>query len=131
MAKSDTKQYQTNKIIYVVEPDSSIHEQIASLYTSSSCSVMMYTCAEGFLEQSEIVSGCLIIGTEMPGMSTVELMQELKYLGIKIPVIVLGDKDDLPKAVKVMRAGALDFIGTPFTNQRLKISIDEMLSRVS
>ncbi len=67
MAKSDTTQYQINKIIYVVEPDSSIRERIALLYTSSSYSVMMFTCAEDFLQQSEIVSGCLIIGTEMPG----------------------------------------------------------------
>ncbi|MEE9161010.1 MAG: response regulator, partial [Gammaproteobacteria bacterium] len=117
MAKLDTNQHQANQTIYLVEADKLMRERIASLYTSSSCSVMMYACAEGFLEQSEIVSGCLIIGTEMPGMNTVELMQELKHLGIKIPIIVLGDREDLPKAVKVMRAGALDFIGMPFTNQ--------------
>ncbi len=127
MAKSDTKQHQTNKIIYVVEPDSSIRERIALLYASSSYSVMMFTCAEAFLQQSEIVAGCLVLGIEMPGMSTVELMQELKNLGIKIPIIVLGDREDLPKAVEVMRAGALDFIGKPFTNQRLKLSIEKML----
>ncbi len=131
MAKSDTKQHQTNKIIYVVEPDSSIRERIASLYASSTYSVMMFTCAEAFLQQSEIMSGCLIIGTEMLGMSAVELIHELEHQGINIPVIVLGDKDGLPMAVKVMRAGALDFIGKPFTNQRLKISIDEMLTGVS
>ena len=131
MAKSDTKQHQTNKIIYVVDPDSSICKRIASLYASSSYSVTMYTCAEDFLKQSRIVAGCLILGIEMPGMSIDELMQELKHLGIKIPIIVLGDRDDLPKAVKVMRAGALDFIGKPFTDQRLKISIDKMLPGVS
>ncbi len=131
MAKSDTKQHQTNKIIYVVDPDSSICKRIASLYASSSCSVKTFTCAGDFLKQSEIVAGCLILGIEMPGMSTDELMQELKHLGIKIPIIVLGDRDDLPKAVKVIRAGALDFIGKPFTDQRLKISIDKMLPGVS
>ncbi len=127
MAKLDTKQHQTSKIIYVVDPDSSICELIASLFTFSSCQVMMYTCAEDFLEQSGIVAGCLVLGIEMPGMSTVELMQELKRLGIKIPIIVLGNRNDLPMAVEVMRAGALDFIGKPFTNQRLKISIEKML----
>ena len=127
MAKSDTKQHQTNKIIYVVDPDSSICKRIASLFTSSSCSVKTFTCAGDFLKQPEIVAGCLVLGIKMPGISAVELMQELKHLGIKIPIIVLGDRDDLPKAVEVMRAGALDFIGKPFTNQRLKISIEKML----
>ena len=127
MAKSDTNQHQANQTIYLVEADKLMRERIASLYTSSSCPVMTYICAEDFLEQSGIVAGCLVLGIEMPGMSTVELMQELKRLGIKIPIIVLGDREDLPKAVKVMRAGALDFIGMPFTNQRLKISIEKML----
>ena len=127
MAKSDTNQHQANQTIYLVEPDKLMRERIASLYISSSCSVMTYTCAEDFLEQSGIVAGCLVLGIEMPDMSTVELMQELKHLGIKIPIIVLGDREDLPKAVKVMRAGALDYIGMPFTNQRLKTSIEKML----
>jgi two-component system, LuxR family, response regulator FixJ len=120
-----------HQIIYVVEPDGLMRERIASIYISSPCSVMIYTSAEDFLDQSEITAGCLILGIEMPGMSAVELMQELKYLGIKIPVIVLGDRDDLPKAVKVMRAGALDFIGKPFTDQRLKISVEKMLPLTS
>ncbi len=127
MNESDTKQHQENQTIYLVEPDKLMRERIASIFTSSPSLVKMYTCAEDFLKQSEIVAGCLVLGIEMPGMSSVELMQELKRLGIKIPIIVLGDREDLPKAVEVMRAGALDFIGIPFTNQRLKISIEKML----
>ena len=127
MNETDTKQHQANQTIYLVEPDKLIRERIASIFTSSPCTVKMYSCAKDFLKQSEIVAGCLVMGIEMPGMSTVELMQELKLLGIKIPIIVLGDRDDLPKAVEVMRAGALDFIGKPFTDQRLKVSIEKML----
>jgi two-component system response regulator FixJ len=127
MNKSDIKQHQANQTIYLVEPDKLIRDRITSLYASSSSSIILYTCTEDFLKQPEIVAGCLVLGIEMPGMSTVELMQELKLRGIKIPIIVLGDRDDLPKAVKIMRAGALDFIGKPFTNQRLIVSIEKML----
>ena len=127
MNKTDTKQHQENQTIYLVEPDNLIRERIASIFTSSPSLVKMYSCAEDFLKQSEIVAGCLVLGIEMPGMGAVGLMQELKLLGIKIPIIVLGDRDDLPKAVEVMRAGALDFIGKPFTDQRLKVSIEKML----
>jgi FixJ family two-component response regulator len=63
MNKPDTKQHQANQTIYLVEPDKLMRERIASLYTSSSsCSVMMYTCAEDFLKQSGIVAGCLVLG---------------------------------------------------------------------
>ncbi len=131
MNKPDTRQQHANKIIYLVEPDNSLRERIFSLHTSSSCSVKTYTCAEDFLKQSKIVADCLILGIEMPGMSAVELIQELKYLGINIPTIVLGNRDDLPRIVKIMRAGAVDFIGKPFTDQRLKVSVDKMLSHNS
>jgi FixJ family two-component response regulator len=127
MNETDTKQHQANQTIYLVEPDNLTRERIASIFTSSLSLVKMYTCAEDFLKQSEIVAGCLVLGVEMPGMGAVELMQELKLLGIKIPIIVLGDRDDLLKAVEVMRAGALDFIGKPFTDQRLRVSIKKML----
>jgi two-component system, LuxR family, response regulator FixJ len=131
MDNLEPKQHQIRQTIYVVEPDSSIRDQIAALYDSPSLyTVVPYSCGEDFLNQSDFAAGCLIVGIEMPDMSTIDLLQALKSQGIKMPTIVLGENDDLPKAVKVMQAGALDFITKPFTNQRLKISIGNLLPSI-
>ncbi|NIQ15887.1 MAG: response regulator [Candidatus Dadabacteria bacterium] len=61
-------------------------------------------------------------------MSTINLLRELKCLKIDIPTIVLGSQHDFPEVVKVMRAGATDFLGKPFTDHRLKSSIKRALS---
>jgi two-component system, LuxR family, response regulator FixJ len=131
MNDSEPKQNQTPRTIYVVEQDEVICEQISALYEASSLYIVeSYSCAEDFLIKSDFAAGCLIVNIDMPGMSTIDLLQALKSQGIKMPTIVLGEKDDLPKAVKVMQAGALDFISKPFTNQRLKISVNNVLSSI-
>ena len=62
-------------------------------------------------------------------MNTFELMQELKQF--KIPIIAMGEEDDVPQAVTVMRAGALDFISKPFTDQKLKSCVEKIMSSVT
>lgn len=132
MNDSKSKQHQTPQTIYVVDQDVSLCERISALYEGSSLYIVeSYACAEDFLSQSEFATGCLIVSIEMPGMTTMNLIHKLKAQGLKMPTIVLGEKDDLPQAVKVMQAGVLDFITKPFTNQRLKISIGNILPSIS
>ena len=62
-------------------------------------------------------------------MSTVELMQKLKQKENKISIIVMGEKgkDDISQAVKTIRAGAVDFIGKHFSDQKLKSCIEKLM----
>lgn len=123
------------QVIYVVDPDISLCKRIACLFASSSLTVKTFECAKTFLAQSnKIAPGCfLIINSEIPDMSTVELMQKLKQKENKISIIVMGeeDKDDISQAVKTMRAGAVDFIVKPFTDQKLKSCIEKMMPPVT
>jgi len=66
-------------------------------------------------------------------MSTVELMQKLKQKENKISIIVMGEKgkDDISQAVKTIRAGAVDFISKPFTDQKLKSCIEKIMPPVT
>lgn len=64
--------------------------------------------------------GCLILGAGLSGSSAVDLMHEIKSRQISLPFIVLGDEDDTPQAVSVIRAGAVDFIGKPFNDHKLR-----------
>ena len=58
-------------------------------------------------------------------------MHQLKHQQFDIPVIVFGDEDDVPQAVSAMRAGAVDFIGKTFTNQKLRVCVKRMLGKAS
>ncbi len=61
----------------------------------------------------------LISAVKLPGMSGMELLQELRRRGIAAPAILISDDSDIPTAVDAIRAGASDFIERPFIDRIL------------
>lgn len=117
------------QLMYVVDEDILFCNRIASLFDSTSFAVKIFECAEDFLKQSHpIAPGCfLIINSAVENMNIIELIKELKQAVFKIHIIVIGEEDNIPQAVKTMRAGAVDFIGKPFSDQKLKSCIEKLM----
>jgi len=129
---TDNNLDQIKRFISVIDPDIAQCERIATVFSPSSILVKKYVSAEDFLSDSHTVTPCcLIIGLDLPGIDTAELIHILILREYNTPIIVLGNEDNLPEAVTVMRAGALDFIKTPFTDHKLKTSVENMMSMVS
>src|SRR5205807_9187935 len=63
--------------------------------------------------------GCLALDVRMPGMSGLELQQQLNLRGAVIPVIFITGHGDIPMAVEAMQHGAFDFLQKPFRDQDL------------
>ncbi len=132
MPTSDNQQRPVKRCVYVVDLDASLHRRLKTLLGSASREVKTFASAEAFLAQeSEIAAGCLIIGSDLPGMGTVDLVRHLKRWRTHIPVIVLGADSTVPLAVRVMRAGAVEFIEKPFTDHALRACVDRVMASVS
>ena len=118
------------KIIYVLNPDISQCNRIASLIASSSVAVKTFDCVEDFQAQSHTIApgSLLIIDSEIQGLNIIEYLEELKQKKLNIYVIVMGKEDDVPQAVKIIRAGATEIVSKPFTDQKLKMCIKKILS---
>ena len=130
MPTSDNQQRQLKRYVYVVDPDVSPHRRLETLLGSAAREVKTFASAEDFLaQQRSIAPGCLIIGTELPG--AIELVHHLKRWRTHVPVIVLGADSTVPLAVRVMRAGAVDFIEKPFTDHALRACVDRVMASVS
>ena len=130
MPTSDNQQRQLKRYVYVVDPDASLHRRLETLLGSAAREVKTFASAEDFLaQQRAIAPGCLIIGTELPG--AIELVHHLKRWRTHVPVIVLGADSTVPLAVRVMRAGAVDFIEKPFTDHALRACVDRVMASVS
>ena len=130
MPTSDNQQRQLKRYVYVVDPDASLHRRLERLLGSAAREVKTFASAEDFLaQQRSIAPGCLIIGTELPG--AIELVHHLKRWRTHVPVIVLGADSTVPLAVRVMRAGAVDFIEKPFTDHALRACVDRVMASVS
>jgi FixJ family two-component response regulator len=75
------------------------------------------------------IPGCLVLDIRMPGMSGLELQQQLNRTGSMLPVIFITGHVDVPMAVQAMKEGAFEFIQKPFRDQDLLDRINHALQQ--
>ncbi len=119
----------TSALVYVVDDDEAILDSLRLLLKSAGLDCRTYTNATDFLNSFEAARhGCLLADIRMPGMSGLELQDELNRKGIGIPTIFITGHGDVPMAVRAMKAGALDFIQKPFRDEDLLKRIHDALN---
>ncbi len=117
-------------IVYVVDDDQAMVESLSWIIQSVGLKVKTYTRANEFLEQFDPHQhGCLLLDVRMPGMSGPELQTKLNAETTPplLPIIFISGHGDVPLAVRVMKAGAVDFLTKPFNDQVLLESINKAL----
>jgi two-component system response regulator FixJ len=109
-----------NSLVIVVDDDSGIRNAMRALLKSVGLESMQYASAQEFLAAYQPSQpGCLVLDIRMPGMSGLELQQQLNLRGAVIPVIFMTGHGDIPMAVDAMQHGAFDFLQKPFRDQDL------------
>jgi FixJ family two-component response regulator len=116
--------------VYVVDDDSAVRNAVDSLIRSVGLKVRTFASADEFF-RAKISSapGCIILDVRMPGMSGVDLQKELLRLENEMPIIFITGHGDIPMAVRVMKAGAVEFLTKPFRDQDLLDAIQQAIAR--
>lgn len=115
-------------IIYVVDDDAAVREALLDLFMVSNKRAAAFANGPEFLKKADIhAPGCLVLDFRMPGETGLELQERLSLVGSRLPVIFLTAHADIPTSVRAMKAGALDFIIKPFTNQDLLDAVDQAI----
>jgi RNA polymerase sigma factor (sigma-70 family) len=116
--------------VYVVDDDSSTRELLAWLMKRHGLPTEVFPDARAFLDiYRPEFPGVLVLDLDMPGMSGLDLQQYLKEQHVQLPVIFLSGRADVPKAVRAVREGAIDFIEKPFDYRRVVSLVEECLRR--
>jgi FixJ family two-component response regulator len=116
--------------VYVVDDDASTRELLAWLMKRHGLRAEVFPDARAFLKSYRTeMPGCLILDLNMPGMSGLDLQQYLKEHGVLLPVIFLSGGADVPKAVRAVKEGAIDFIEKPFDYRRVLSLVEDCLKR--
>jgi len=113
-------QQQRSPSVFIVDDDEAVRNSLRLLVRSIGLNATIMSSAQEFLAgYNPMQPGCLILDVRMPGMSGLELQQQLNLRGAFIPVIFITGHGDIPMAVEAMQQGAFDFLQKPFRDQDL------------
>jgi FixJ family two-component response regulator len=119
-----------NPIIFVVDDDEAVRNSLRLLLKSIGLSAVALPTAQEFLSKYDPQQpGCVILDVRMPGMSGLELQEQLNIRGAILPVIFITGHGDIPMAVEAMQQGAFDFLQKPFRDQDLIDRIQRALAK--
>jgi two-component system, LuxR family, response regulator FixJ len=117
-------------IVFVVDDDDAVRSSLRLLFKSMGLATVCFASAQEFLDAHDAAQpGCLVLDVRMPGMSGMELQQQLSLRGAMIPVIFITGHGDIPMAVEAMQHGAFDFLQKPFRDQDLLDRVQRALER--
>jgi len=117
-------------LIFVVDDDQNMLRLIATVLRNEGHVVQTYANSSEFLKHFRPEQrGCLLLDVDMPGLSGLELQQELATRLIDLPIIFLTATVDVPTAVKAMKHGALDVLQKPFEVPTLLAAVGRALEQ--
>ena len=110
--------------VFVVDDDAAVCDALGMLLRAVGMDVETFRSAASFLKALRPgQSGCLVLDIRMPGMSGLDLQDELHRRKITIPIVFLTGHGDVPMAVRALKKGAVDFIEKPHEEERLVLAV--------
>jgi two-component system response regulator FixJ len=111
---------ESSAFVFIVDDDEAVRNSLRLLLKSVGLGAAVFATAREFLDSYRPSQpGCLVLDVRMPGMSGIELQQQLNLRGAIIPVIFISGHGDIPMAVEAIQKGAFDFLQKPFRDQDL------------
>ena len=112
-------------IVFVVDDDPSVRKAAARLFRSAGFQVETFETAQDFLAYPRPdLPSCLVLDVRMPGLSGVELQEHLAADDASLPIVFLTGHGDIPMTVKAMKAGAVDFLPKPVSDEQLREAVE-------
>src|SRR5208283_5328327 len=116
-------------LVYVVDDDPSAREGVAGLIRSAGLSAKTFASGEEFLAAPRPkMPGCLVLDVNLPGVSGLDLQQELAKSDVQVPIIFLTGHGDIPMTVHAVKAGAANFLTKPVDDEELLNAIRQCIT---
>ncbi len=121
---------ESSATVFIVDDSSAARESLAAMLKARGVVVQTYASAKQFLADVDRISqGCLIVDVRMPGMTGLELQQQLQANGILLAVIMVTGHGDVQMAVRAMQAGAVAYLEKPCQQAELWRNVELALEK--
>jgi FixJ family two-component response regulator len=116
-------------VVFVVDDDVSVRESLELLIKSAGWQPELFASARDFLAHPRAaVPCCLVLDVSLPGLDGLELQRQLTNRS-DMPIIFITGHGDIPMSVRAMKAGAVEFLTKPFSNDLLLDAIRGAIER--
>lgn len=120
----------TKPIVFVVDDDISVRESLELLIGSAGWQPELFASAQDFLERPRpLVPSCLVLDVSLPGLNGLELQKCIGADRPDMPIIFITGHGNVPVSVQAMKAGAVEFLTKPFSDDALLNAIRDALER--
>lgn len=114
--------------IYIVDDDDALRASLDSVLRSDGFCVKTFDSGTTFLETSlPDEPGCLVLDLRLPGMTGLDLQEQLVRRDVYLPIIFISGHAEVPESVRALKSGAQDFLIKPFRYRQLRDAIDRAL----
>jgi FixJ family two-component response regulator len=118
-------------VVCLIDDDVSLLRAVKRLLGASGFLVTAFSSAEEFLESRNVAAvGCLVLDVHLGGLSGFELHERLVSAGRRIPVVFITAHDDSLTRDRARRAGAVEYLPKPFSDESLIAGINRALAQV-
>jgi FixJ family two-component response regulator len=121
---------QATPIVFVVDDDMSVRESLESLIRCEGWQPQTFLSADEFLAHPRAATAsCLVLDLTLPGLSGLELQERIAADRSDMPIIFISGYGDVPKTVRAMKAGAVEFLTKPYNDNDLLGAIRHAIER--
>jgi FixJ family two-component response regulator len=116
-------------VVFVVDDDVSVRESLELLILSAGWRPETFASAEEFLERSRFDGpSCLVLDVALPDLNGLDLQKRIVDRS-DMPIIFITGYGDVPTTVRAMKAGAVEFLTKPFSDEVLQNAIRQAIER--
>jgi FixJ family two-component response regulator len=116
--------------VFVIDDDPAVLRALERLLRSNGFPVEAYTSASAFFERPAYNgAACVLLDLRMPGLSGLDVQEELARKDMSMPIVFLSGQGDVPSTARAMKEGAVDFLVKPVDETQLLDAIARALSR--
>jgi two-component system response regulator FixJ len=116
--------------VFIIDDDASVRKSLSRLLRSAGFEVETFATAELFLKREHYDGiGCLVLDVRMPGISGIDLQDELSRADYSMPIVFITGHGNIPMGVQAIKKGAVDFLAKPFEDEELLQAVMEAIEK--
>ena len=114
--------------VLVADDDEAVCDSLRLLLEAAGYRVETFSSGKALLSALRPEEeACLVIDVKMPELGGIEVQERLRAAGFSLPVVIITWHGDVPLAVQAMKAGAVDFVEKPFTEEVILAAVKRAL----